>query len=49
MKIFRSFSKNKKEFLNFECIIIKKLKNLDISDKLLNDYGGFIGELYYSL
>jgi len=35
------------EFVNFKIIEINKLNNGDDGDKLLNDYGGFIGKLYY--
>ena len=36
-----------KEYINFEVYEIKKLSHGDISDKLKNDYGDCIGELYY--
>jgi hypothetical protein len=35
------------EYYNFSIIIIKKLKDGDISDKLLNDYRGVLGITYY--
>ena len=41
------FSERQKQFINYEIIIIERLKANDISDSLLRDYDGFIGELYY--
>jgi peptide subunit release factor 1 (eRF1) len=43
------FSNRQKEFLNYEIIIIKKLEKNDMSYTFLNDYNGFIGELYYAI
>ena len=48
-KFYTIFTTRQKQYINFDIILIKKLNKDDISNTLLKDYEGFLGELYYSI